>query len=70
MNNKKVVLERRWYTPHKDIRQGKFDSSVFAADLGAVLAGQGAVDYRDATTFFTKTHLMHGISRLLIEVME
>ena len=61
---------RQVVTPHADIRQGKFDSSVFAADLGAVLAGQGAVDYRDATTFFNKTHLTHGISRLLIEVME
>ena len=57
-------------TPHADIRLGKFDSSVFAADLGEVLAGRGAVDYRDATTFFNKTHLTHGISRLLIEVMQ
>jgi predicted AAA+ superfamily ATPase len=56
--------------PHADIRLGKFNSSVFAADLGEVLAGRGAVDYRDASTFFNKTHLTHGISRLLIEVMQ
>ncbi len=61
---------RQVVTPHADIRLGKFDSSVFAADLGEVLAGRGAVDYRDATTFFNKTHLTHGISRLLIEVMQ
>ena len=55
--------------PHADIRQGKFDASVFAADLGEVLAGRGAVDYRDATTFFSKTYLTSGLSELLIDVM-
>jgi hypothetical protein len=61
---------RQVVTPHADIRLGKFDSSVFAADLGEVLAGRGAVDYRDAATFFAKTYLTEGISRLLIEVMQ
>lgn len=61
---------RQVVTPHADIRQGKFDSSVFAADLGEVLAGRGAVDYRDAATFYSKTYLTEGISRLLIEVMQ
>ena len=55
--------------PHADIRQGKFDSSVFAADLGEVLAGRGAVDYRDAKTFFAKTYLTNGLTQLLIDVM-
>jgi len=32
---------RQVVTPHADIRQGKFDSSVFAANLGEVLAGRG-----------------------------
>ena len=32
--------------------------------------GRGAVDYRDAATFFAKTYLTDGISRLLIEVMQ
>jgi predicted AAA+ superfamily ATPase len=61
---------RQVVTPHADIRSGKFDSSVFAADLGEVLAGRGAVDYRDAATFFAKTHMTNGITRLLIEVMQ
>lgn len=56
--------------PHTDIRQGKFDASVFAADLGEVLAGRGAVDYRDATTFFSKTYLTGGLSELLIDMMQ
>jgi hypothetical protein len=41
---------RQVVTPHADIRQGKFDPSTFAADLGEVLAGRGAADYRDAST--------------------
>jgi hypothetical protein len=61
---------RQVVTPHADIRLGKFDSSVFAADLGEVLAGRGAVDYRDSATFFSKTYLTAGLSRLLIEVMQ
>ena len=56
--------------PHADIRQGKFDASVFAADLGEVLAGRGDVDYRDATTFISKTYLTSGLSELLIDVMQ
>ena len=61
---------RQVVQPHADIRLGKFDSSVFAADLGEVMAGRGAVDYRDASTFFSKTYLTAGLSQLLIEVME
>jgi hypothetical protein len=60
---------RQVVTPHADIRQGRFDASVFAADLGEVLAGRGAVDYRDATTFFRKTFLTRTLSDLLKEVM-
>jgi len=57
-------------TPHEDIRQGRFDASVFAANLGHVLAGQGAVDYRDAQTFFSKTYMTGGLSRLLKDMLE
>jgi hypothetical protein len=61
---------RQVVTPHADIRQGKFDPSTFAADLGEVLAGRGAVDYRDASAFFGKTYLTGGLSRLLIDLMQ
>jgi hypothetical protein len=60
---------RQVVTPHADIRQGKSDASVFAADLGEVLAGRGAVDYRDARTFFSKTYLTQGLTQLLIDVL-
>jgi hypothetical protein len=64
-----VKAWRQIATPHSDIRNGKFDSSVFAADLGEVLAGRGAIDYRHAVTFFGKTYLTGGLSKLLIDVM-
>jgi hypothetical protein len=60
---------RQVVTPHADIRQGRFDASVFAADLGEVLADRGAVDYRDPATFFAKTYLTRNLSSLLKEVM-
>ena len=60
---------RQVVTPHADIRQGKFDSSVFAANLGEVLAGRGAVDYRDAKTFFSKTYMTRGLTELVIDVL-
>lgn len=61
---------RQVANPHSDIRMGKFDASVFAADLGEVMAGRGAVDYREAGTFYSKTYLTESMSRLLIEVMQ
>jgi hypothetical protein len=61
---------RQVATPHADIRNGKFDASVFAADLGEVLAGRGAADYRDTATFFGKTYLTDGITKPLIDVMQ
>ncbi|HZZ29154.1 MAG TPA: DUF499 domain-containing protein [Pirellulales bacterium] len=60
---------RQVAVPHKDIRDGKFDSSVFAADLGEVLAGRGALDYQDASTFFAKTYMTDGLSKLVIDVI-
>jgi len=55
--------------PHEDIRKGRFDASVFAADLGEVIAGRGAVDYRDPAAFFGKTYLTKGLTDLLTGVM-
>jgi predicted AAA+ superfamily ATPase len=60
---------RQVVTPHADIRQGKFDASVFAANLGEVLAGRGAVDYKDAKTFFSKTYMTMGLTQLVIDVL-
>lgn len=55
--------------PHRDIREGKFDESTFAADLADVLADRGPVEYRDPETFFRKTYPTEGIVRLLSAVL-
>jgi hypothetical protein len=56
-------------TPHADIRAGKFDESVFAADLSDVIADRGPLEYRDAATFFKKTYPTVGLGNLLVAVL-
>jgi hypothetical protein len=51
--------------PHQDIRSGKFDESVFAADLSDVIADRGPLEYRDAELFFRKTYPTQGLVNLL-----
>lgn len=55
--------------PHRDIREGKFDESVFAADLSEVVSGRGPVEYTDADTFFRKTHPTQGLLKLMSAVL-
>ncbi|MBC7256698.1 MAG: ATP-binding protein, partial [Chloroflexi bacterium] len=57
-----------WYNvavPHRDIREGRMDESVFAASLSDVAAGRGALEYLDAATFFQKTYPTQGLLNLL-----
>jgi hypothetical protein len=51
--------------PHRDIRAGRFDESVFAADLSDVVADRGPLEYRDAELFFRKTYPTQGLVSLL-----
>src|SRR3989338_5930866 len=60
---------RQVVTPHRDIRNGKFDESVFAADLADVVADRGPAEYRDAETFFRKTYPTQGLLKLLTAVL-
>ena len=55
--------------PHKDIRAGNFDESVFAADLSDVIADRGPLEYRDAQTFFRKTYPTQGLVNLLSAIV-
>ena len=48
---------------HEDIRRGKLDEAVFAADLGDVAAGTAAPDYNDPYLIFRKTYLIGGPAR-------
>lgn len=55
--------------PHRDIREGRFDESVFAASLSDVVRGRGPLEYQDAATFFRKTYPTQGLVRLLSAVV-
>ncbi|MGQ9458025.1 MAG: ATP-binding protein [Anaerolineae bacterium] len=65
-------MMKPWHSvavPHRDIREGRFDESVFAASLSDVVAGRGPLDYRDAATFFQKTYPTQGLVNLLTAVV-
>jgi len=51
-------------TPHLDIRQGRLDESVFAADLSEVASRSGREVYKNPTIFFSKTHFTAGLKNL------
>lgn len=56
-------------TPHADIRHGRLDESVFAADLSDVIARRGPLEYCDAAAFFRKTYATQGLTKLLSAVL-
>ncbi len=55
--------------PHRDIREGRFDPSVFAIDLGEVVYGQGVHEYSDPVRFFTRTYMTNGLKELILKVL-
>ena len=55
--------------PHKDIREGRFDPSVFAVDLGEVTHGTGAQEYRDPVRFFKRTYMTNGLQELIVKAL-
>lgn len=55
--------------PHRDIREGRFDEAIFAADLGDVVSGRAPVDYLDSEVFFNKTYLTAGLGNLLKDIL-
>lgn len=54
--------------PRKDIADGSFDESLFAADLGLVDRGTGPADYLDPVTFCEKTFLTENLRAVLGEI--
>ena len=57
--------------PHRDIRNNKrLDESIFAADLGRVVAGQAPDDYQDPLRFFAGTYLTDGLTTLIGDVVK
>jgi len=56
-------------TPHYDIRQGALDESVFAANLGEVVLGNGREVYQNHVLFFQKTYVTSGLKNLANRVV-
>ena len=54
--------------PHKDVLQGTFKQSEFAADISQVVAGTAPPEYQDAQAFFSRTFITEGMRLLLISV--
>ena len=64
------VSWREVMQPNKDVQDGSFKKSEFAADLGAVAAGNSPMEeYQDATKFFARTYMTSGMRRLLTEAL-
>jgi len=60
-----------WYaiaTPHEDIRKGRLDESVFAANIWAVVQKTAPEVYLDPEEFFRKTHMTVGLGTILARV--
>jgi len=60
-----------WYaiaTPHEDIRKGRLEEAVFAANIWAVVQGTAPEVYLDPEEFFGKTYMTTGIGTVLSRV--
>jgi len=54
--------------PHKDVLEGTFQQSEFAADISQVANGTATPDYQDAEKFYARTYITEGMRLLLISV--
>lgn len=60
----------RTVTPHLDIRQGRLDESVFAANLAEVALGGGREIYSNPVVFFSKTFFTSGLKSIAKTVIK
>ena len=56
--------------PHKDVLEGSFKQSEFAADITQVANGTAPAEYQDAENFFSRTFITEGMRLLLISVAQ
>lgn len=54
----------RVVSPHLDIRQGRLDESIFAANLAEVAMGNGREIYKNPVVFFSKTYFTSGLKNV------
>lgn len=66
-----MILPAWWSvaTPRKEICDGVFSESSFAADLGQVVKGDAPQEYLDPRLFFQKTYLTGGLQQLIQNVL-
>lgn len=56
--------------PHKDVLEGTFKQSEFAADIAQVANGTAPAEYQDAEKFFSRTFITEGMRLLLLSVAQ
>lgn len=56
--------------PHKDVLEGSFKQSEFAADITQVVSGTAPEEYQNAEKFFSRTYITEGMRLLLISVAQ
>jgi predicted AAA+ superfamily ATPase len=56
--------------PHRDVLEGTFQQSEFAADITAVHTGKATKEYQDAAAFFDRTFITEGMRLLLTQVAQ
>src|SRR5215831_14463324 len=61
---------REIIVPHRDVLEGTFQQSEFAADITAVHTGKATREYQDPSAFFDRTFITEGMRLLLIQVAE
>lgn len=61
---------REIITPHKDVLEGTFKQSEFAADLTQVASGNATPEYADPEKFFARTFITEGMRLLLRSVAQ
>jgi predicted AAA+ superfamily ATPase len=56
--------------PHRDVLEGTFQQSEFAADITAVHTGKATREYQEASAFFDRTFITEGMRLLLTQVAQ
>lgn len=56
--------------PHKDVLEGSFKQSEFAADITQVATGTATEEYQNAEKFYSRTYITEGMRLLLISVAQ
>jgi predicted AAA+ superfamily ATPase len=56
--------------PHRDVLEGTFQQSEFAADITAVHTGKATREYQESSAFFDRTFITEGMRLLLTQVAQ